>query len=156
MESQHAAMQPSLNYARRITWRRVWLGLVGALCVYGLYCWAWKPSRAERLTIRGNSSTLHRTVIVPTLDSPMSSGKNIVWCASFQAAWDQLRTAGAGTIQQPPGLIGAEAMTDRLNHSPILLTDLPPTCYAAAGMAQRGIVPTIQSVMHQRFPVCTL
>lgn len=39
------------------------------------------------------------TVVTPTLDSPMVAGKNMVWCATFQMAWDELRTLASGTAK---------------------------------------------------------
>lgn len=153
MESQVKSLKPPLNPIRQwITRRRGWLLLIGAICLYGLYSWVWIPYRTERLTYHGDSSALQRTVVVPTLDSPLSRGKNTVWCASFQAAWDQLRTASSGLIKQPPMLVGAEVITNRLNRSMIPPTDLPPTSYAAAGVVQNSIVPAIRTAMHTQFP----
>ena len=34
----------------------------------------------------GSSEQLQKTIIVPTLDTPMPGGKNVIWCASFQLA----------------------------------------------------------------------
>ena len=151
MESRTTTAEPTRDGTRRKRiWR--WISVVGALCLYELYCWVWLPFRAERCTFQGDSSTLQQTVIVPTLDSPLPSGKNAVWCASFQASWDQLRLASNGTIQQPPTLLGAETITKRLNSSSMPLTDLPQTSYFAGGLVKNGIIPTIQSAMRHRFP----
>jgi len=42
------------------------------------------------LAYQGETTGLERTIIVPTLDSPAEKGKNVIWCGSFQMAWDQM------------------------------------------------------------------
>ena len=87
--------------------------------LYAAYRWVWLPWFAERLTFQGDSSALRQTIIVPTLDSPLKHGENAIWCATFQSAWQQLGAVSKGILLQPPTLIGAEAITTRLNHSAI-------------------------------------
>jgi hypothetical protein len=41
------------------------------------------PAKA-RPTCVGDSTTLQKTVILPTLDTPMVAGKNNIWCSTFQ------------------------------------------------------------------------
>ncbi|MHB9134169.1 MAG: hypothetical protein ACYDBB_24120 [Armatimonadota bacterium] len=157
METEVTSVTPPRDNApRKRTKRRLWLSLLGMIVLYALYAWVWVPYRAERLTFRGSSTALKQTVVVPTLDSPLPAGKNVVWCASFQAAWDQLRVASKGIIQQPPTLLGAEGVTRRLNLTPMSTADLPATSYAAAGMVGQGIMPAMQSAMGQRFPGVSL
>src|SRR4051794_29008496 len=54
----------------------------------------------------GKSMDLAATVIVPTLDTPLPDGTNVIWCASFQAAWDRLKNDAAG---EPLQLTTADA-----------------------------------------------
>jgi hypothetical protein len=46
---------------------------------------------ARTPTFSGKSDQLKQTVIVPTLDTPCPAGKNVIWCSSFQLAWNELR-----------------------------------------------------------------
>src|SRR5437762_304298 len=55
-----------------------------------------------------------QTTVVPTLDTPLIEGQSIVWCASFQLAWDRLK---ADITRGPVQLRNAEAVADRLNRA---------------------------------------
>ncbi len=104
---------------------------------------------AER-TFDGDSAKLERTVVVPTLDTPMPKGRNVIWCASFQIAWNHLRD---DVIKEPIRLASAQDVADRLNKAPQSEADLPPrSYYAAAGYVSDGIVGRIQKEMAARFP----
>ena len=98
----------------------------------------------------GNSTGLEHTVILPTLDTPMPKGKNVIWCSSFQLAWNQLKD---NVIKEPVKLVGAEEIANRLNLAKQSLADIPDeSCYAAAGFVKDGILEKIQTEMAKRFP----
>lgn len=98
----------------------------------------------------GSSTKPSRTVVLPTLDEPLPEGKNAVWCASFQMAWDRLAT---DVLQQPPQVSGAEAICARLNAAPFQEQDLATdSYYAAAGFVKDGIVETMTREMKSCFP----
>lgn len=97
----------------------------------------------------GDSTELERTVIVPTLDTPLPKDKNAIWCASFQLAWNRL---AKDVIKGPPEVANAEEVATRLNSAKVTEADLPENaCYAAAGFAADGIVEKIRTEMQQRF-----
>jgi len=103
-----------------------------------------------KLSFDGSSDQLQHTVIVPTLDTPIPEGKNAIWCASFQIAWNKLKTDVA---KGPVQIQGAEEIAKRLNDSTVTEADLPEgSYYAAAGLSRDGIEKTIQSEMRRRFP----
>ena len=105
---------------------------------------------ATPLAFSGDSSALKATVIVPTLDTPAPAGRNVVWCASFQAAWDGLKDDVA---KGPVRIAGAEELCGRLNAAALSEADLPSEgFYSAAGLVRDGIVGTIRSEMGRRFP----
>ncbi len=83
------------------------------------------------LVFSGPSDQLTRTVIVPGLQTPMPKGKNVVWCASFQLAWNYLRDR---IVKEPIRIKNAEVIADRLNSSKLTESDLPDgSFYSNAG-----------------------
>ncbi len=96
------------------------------------------------------SKELAETTIVPTLDTPLAKSGNVVWCATFQAAWNEARD---DLIGGPLRISNAHSVADRLNGSPVTKKALPPGSYlAAAGRIEDGIVEKIQQDMSQQFP----
>ncbi len=104
---------------------------------------------APQRVFDGDSQKLTATVVVPTLDTPVPDGKNAIWCASFQMAWDRLKKEVAGEAIQ---VATAEPMAARLNAG-----ELPPDAideasgYATAGRVKDGIREKIRVEMQKRF-----
>ncbi len=112
-----------------------------------------RPYSPPPVAYEGDSTGLEHTVIVPTLDTPMPPGKNVIWCSSFQVAWNHLRD---DVIKAPVKVANAEEVADRLNRAPQSEADLPEgSYYAAAGFVSDGIAETIQQEMASRFPSAT-
>ncbi len=102
------------------------------------------------LAYQGETTGLERTMIVPTLDSPAEKGKNVIWCGSFQMAWDQMVKE---VIRGPIQLSAAQEVASRLNQNRMDETDLiPGGYYAAAGKAEDGIIKKIHTDMAAKFP----
>jgi hypothetical protein len=107
------------------------------------------PEAGPPMAFQGSSDGLERTVIVPTLDTPMPSGKNVIWCASFQVAWNKLKD---DLCKGPVKLDRAQETADRLNRASATEADLlEDSYYAAAGFVKDGILQTIESEMQKRF-----
>lgn len=108
------------------------------------------PDPGLEITYDGNSIGLKQTVILPTLDTPIPKGKNVIWCSSFQLAWNQLKD---NVIGEPVKLINAEEIANRLNLAKQSRADISDeSCYAAAGFVKDGILEKIQTEMAKRFP----
>jgi len=108
-----------------------------------------RPYSPPAMAFNGDSRDLKQSVIVPTLDTPMPKGKNVIWCAPFQMAWNRLKD---DVVKEPVRVANAGDVSKRLNDSPFSETDLPENSwYAAAGWIQDGIVPRIRQEMKQRF-----
>ncbi|UCF17710.1 MAG: hypothetical protein JSW59_09655, partial [Phycisphaerales bacterium] len=102
------------------------------------------------MTFSGKSSTLERTAVVPTLDSPFPENSNVIWCSSFQLAWNRMRD---DVIGGPVKVIGAEELAARLNVAEQSDADLEAdSFYAAVGRVREGIVDEIHKDMAARFP----
>ncbi len=92
-------------------------------------------------------------VVVPTLSSGVSEGRNVVWCATFQLAWDQLVLQ----FQSSPKVKGSEELSSLLNKSTFPKDQLPVGVgYSIAGRSDKGILRTIERDMKQAFPSVTL
>ncbi len=107
-------------------------------------------NRTRVPTFTGDSTQLERTAIVPTLDTPSPLDKNVIWCSSFQLAWNEIRDH---VIRAPLQVVGAQPLADRLNNAPHRASDLDPaSVYAAGGWTGKGIVEQIERDMAARFP----
>jgi hypothetical protein len=92
---------------------------------------------------------LRDTVVVPTLDTPIPAGKSVVWCASFQMAWDRLKAFA----QEPIRLEGADDLAGRLNRTGFPAEAVvPENSYTVAGKYSEGVVGEIRKEMARRFP----
>lgn len=49
--------------------------------------------------VSANVDELLKTIVTPTIDCPIQEGKNVVWCATMQVAWDQLREITGGPVR---------------------------------------------------------
>ncbi len=101
-------------------------------------------------TFSGSSDSLKQTIIVPTLDSPCPQNKNVVWCSSFQLAWNRMKN---DVIGAPVEVVGAEELAARLNDAKQTDADVEASSfYAAAGRVEDGIISKVQKDMAARFP----
>jgi hypothetical protein len=93
------------------------------------------PPKDDR-TLVVDSSALKRTVVVATDRARMPEGKNVLWCASFQLAWDAFRRdlLGGAPVRLAPPAPPAEVLA--LNAEPFPPGDLDPSAFLA--MAGRG------------------
>jgi hypothetical protein len=136
--------------------KRQWFILIAFILFLGvdlviLVWWHNRPTTQEPPpAISVSSDQLPHTIIVPTLDTPIPESKNVIWCASFQMAWNKLKN---DVVKEPVKIKGAEELAERLNKSPVTDVDLPEgSYYAAAGFSRDGIEKTIKKEMGKRFP----
>ena len=71
-----------------------------------------RPYVSPPLTFQGESKDLHQSVIVPTLDTPMPQGRNVVWCGTVELGWKHLEK---DVLHGPPEIPSAEPVVSRLN-----------------------------------------
>lgn len=107
------------------------------------------PYTPPTVAFSGDSKELRQSLVVPTLDTPIVEGRNVIWCGTLQLAWNRL---GKDVLHQPPQIQGAEALVSRLNQAKLGEDDLPPNSYlATAGFVKDGVVKSVKSEMEQRF-----
>lgn len=138
---------------RASRWRKVapWgLLLVLAACAYYWATHAGRGAPNPTLSFSGDSRELTRTQIVPTLDTPIEPGKNVIWCATFLAGWKELQQ---NVVKGPVQVSGADEVCTRLNAAADPSQYLPPEVYyATAGTEDKGILQTIKKDMAAKFP----
>jgi len=101
-------------------------------------------------TFSGDSNSLKQTSIMPTLVSPCPKNKNIIWCSSFQLAWNRMKD---DVIGAPVEVVGAEELAARLNTARQSEADMEAdSFYAAAGRVKDGIISKINKEMTDKFP----
>lgn len=128
------------------------IALVVAILATGGLAWYFltvTPTNPPVSSVRLTDS-LEQTVVVPTLDTPIPEGKSAIWCASFQMAWNKMKSKVAmGPIQ----FKDKNETADRLNSSAASEKDLPPgSYYANSGLVKDGIIETIRKEMKEKFP----
>ena len=123
--------------------------------MFGAWLVGHVPSRERRVLVppafTGPSTDLEWTVIVPTLDTAIPQGSNAIWCASFQLAWDRMKT---DVVKEPIVLAGAGKIAKALNAAEVDEQDLPPdSYYAIAGWVSDGVYEKAKKEMAERFGV---
>ncbi len=103
---------------------------------------AWHPG------VLVDSTRLTRTTITAHPDSPIPPGSNLVYCASFQLAWNECRDAIRADIR----LEGQPPTADLLNRASVHKEDVPEeSCVAGAGLVGKGIVDRLNRELQARF-----
>ncbi|MEN6427547.1 MAG: hypothetical protein ABFE13_19510 [Phycisphaerales bacterium] len=98
----------------------------------------------------GSPAGLVQTVVVPTLDTACPSDRNVIWCSSFQLAWNEVRDTVVGA---PLQVVGAEETAARLNAAKQSVADFDAnSVYAAGGWIEKGICERIKKDMAAKFP----
>ncbi|MCX5646189.1 MAG: hypothetical protein NTZ17_16135 [Phycisphaerae bacterium] len=85
--------------------------------------------------VKANADQLPGTVVTPHFECEITPGKNVLWCATFQIAWNELYDLLGGPIQGP----GAPEMVSILNKQAVTRRDLDEISYiAVAGKTTNG------------------
>ncbi len=91
------------------------------------------PIPAANLT--ASTDDLSHTKVTPHLDAAIEPNTNLIWCASFQLAWNELMAEVGGPVE----LSGQPADADVLNRQDVTAASLDPADYVAtAGRARRA------------------
>lgn len=98
-----------------------------------------------------DAGSLRGTIVTPHLDCAITGGKNVLWCATFQVAWNELCDLLGGPIQ----CRGAQEMAEGLNRRAVTRVDLDEaSCVAMAGYPTGGpddILDRIAAAMKGKF-----
>lgn len=103
----------------------------------------------EPAALVASADQLTTTDISAVLAAPIKSGRNVLWCGSFQLAWNEACKLAGGALQfQPP----VPPLATILNQRDFDSTDLDADSYVAtAGYVRDGIVQKIAPLLQQKF-----
>ncbi len=109
------------------------------------------PPRPEDFVYDGSVTELQATELALTLQKELAPGKNVVWSAAFDLAWQKTQTQlGAGTlaIQNDPEL------TAQLNSEPLARGSLPADWfYTGFGeLPDPALLPRLTKELQAKFP----
>jgi len=74
------------------------------------------------------STELTQTIITPVMEVPIVPGKNLIYCSTFQIAWNMLQDTVGGRIEME----GQPEIVDLLNRRLSTTKDISEDCYEAA------------------------
>ena len=130
--------------------------------IFALYCFNKGSSAAHTESIRqlyhdqiagppvlkAKATELQRTYITPHLEHKIKKGKNVLWCTTFQIAWNELCKLNGEPIQ----MANAPEMVSILNKQSVTRTDLDEASYIAmAGIMGDGIITRIEKALEEKF-----
>ncbi len=102
--------------------------------------------------LKVNANELKNTIVVPTLEHPISQGTNLIWCATTQLAWNELCELIGEDIQFEPYNIVSQS----LNKKTVASNDIDDSTYIAiAGFFGNGILDSISSSLNAKFDGAT-
>jgi len=52
----------------------------------------------EQGLLEANAFDLTETLVTPHLEAPLTDGKNVLWCGSFQLAWNEACSLVGGNL----------------------------------------------------------
>ncbi|MFA5793852.1 MAG: hypothetical protein WC980_02095 [Candidatus Brocadiia bacterium] len=96
-----------------------------------------------------DSTQLKQTRITSVLDEPVVSGTNLVYCSTFQLAWNELKD---GIIKEDIRMKDEPPLVGLLNRGLASKKDISDSAYVAmAGFGKDGIVDKINQALKSKF-----
>ena len=128
--------------------KRIALTLVAAAVVVVALAgyWIWWADRDNYL-LRADARDLKSTVVTAHLEEPIVPGKNVLWCSTFQLAWNEACVLLGEDIH----LDGEPPMVSSLNKKSATTADIDnASCVAMAGWAP-GVFGAIRAEVGRKF-----
>jgi hypothetical protein len=100
-----------------------------------------------------DAASLKRTVVTPVLAADMAEGTNLLWCCTFQLAWNEARRITGGDIQlEKRQRVIEERMSPALNKESFTKESLDESSFVAmAGLVKDNIHEKIRSAIEEKF-----
>jgi hypothetical protein len=93
---------------------KVGFPVLAVLIFVGLTSINWTPEDAGIRLSDPAVANMHGTVVTPVPDRAIPRGRNVLWCATFQMAWDKAASHLGRPLRMKPG----SALVDSLNANP--------------------------------------
>jgi len=103
----------------------LWLALFGLLCVSAARRdKTHDDAFTEQGLLEADAADLAETIVTPHLEAPVTNGKSVLWCGSFQLAWNEAcRLVGEDLhFDNEPAMVGP------LNERSFTKDDLDSQC----------------------------
>jgi hypothetical protein len=103
---------------------------------------------ARQAALVADAKNLKNTIVTPHLRQPIPKDKNVLWCGTFQLAWNELceLVGGPITMERAPDMVPI------LNERKMSKKDLDENSYVAfAGLAEEGIYDRIEKELQNKF-----
>ena len=99
--------------------------------------------------LRADSKDLKHTIVTPHLEAKIVGGKNLIYCCTFQLAWNDLRD---NIVKDDIRLENEPPIVKSLNKKMTTKADISPDCYVAmAGFFKDGIIEKINRALRSKF-----
>lgn len=96
----------------------------------------------------GDAAAFSRTIVAPHLEQPLVRDRNILWCATFQLAWNEV----CSLIGEDVHLDRDPSMVAPLNARRVTWADVDrASCVAVAGFVRDGIFDRIRAELAMTF-----
>lgn len=103
---------------------------------------------AGKPDLKAKAKDLEQTIVTPHLEQKIAPATNVLWCSTFQLAWNVLCDQTGGTVQMTP----TPAIAPILNKKTASKADLDEDSYVAmAGLADEGICQDIRQELARKF-----
>ena len=121
-----------------------WLALAVFL---GFTCVAWTPGEMGIGLSDPEAVKHHGTVVRPVADEPLTGHRNVLWCATFQMAWDAAATSQGGKLDLRP----ASRAADSLNRNRFDLRWIDAdSVHISGGSVDNGVLDRIAGADRKR------
>jgi hypothetical protein len=132
---------------------------IGLLFLFALAVWMFVEARStsergvfsEPVVVNlASAKSFPETDVLPHLDGPIVPGRNYIYCATFQLAWNRLSTINSGG---PLKLSGTSAIANALGLGSVLSEIvLPRNSYLLeTGLVGDGVIDEISNRMKEQF-----
>jgi len=119
------------------------------LILLGIMYWRSLAKDAEPARLTAEAETLRRTVVTPHLEAPLEAGKNVLWCGTFQLAWNEL-CALVGEDLHFAG--GDPPIVGTLNRKQFARSDVDEASYVAiADFVRNNVHEKIRRALKAKF-----
>ena len=98
--------------------------------------------------LAANSTDLSRSFVSAVLDVPIQPGQNVIWCGTFQLAWNET----CSLIGEDLAFAEPSPLADLLNKKSFVKSDVDDASYVAlAGFVRDGIHKKIRCALDEKF-----